>query len=204
MLTSAGDTITLHPDGNTSKLFWATVGGMGLTGIIVEAQIRLMKVENALVVVQEKRAKNLGELLDSLIEFDNKYKYTVAWIDLSGGYVGRGLVSGANHANASELRSNADTQQKMKNRSRKLNIPSFLELRLINSFTIRAFNLLWFYKPGPKKLQNIIKYMHPLDGIENWNVIYGKSGFIQYQFVVPFDRRDVLQLTLQKLHSANL
>lgn len=204
LLTSAGHKITLRPYGSTSNLFWATVGGMGLTGIILEAQIQLKKVENAFVIVQEKRAKNLNQLLDSLIEFDSKYQYTVAWIDLSGKYLGRGLVSGGNHASGSEVRRYVTRSQERGTRSRKFKVPNLFAIRLVNNFTIRAFNLLWFYKPGPKKLQKIEKFMHPLDGIENWNIIYGKYGFIQYQFVVPYERRDVIHLTLEKLHSAKI
>jgi decaprenylphospho-beta-D-ribofuranose 2-oxidase len=70
---------------------------------------------------------------------------------------------------------------------------------MINRFSIRLFNALWFHKPLGKEIQHIQKYMHPLDGILNWNTVYGDKGFVQYQFVVPLNRTDVLQSILQKL-----
>jgi decaprenylphospho-beta-D-ribofuranose 2-oxidase len=75
-------------------------------------------------------------------------------------------------------------------------------VNLINAFTIRIFNWCWFYKPLGKQFQQVMKYMHPLDGISNWNVVYGKKGMIQYQFVVPFEQGQIINVVLQKLSKA--
>jgi decaprenylphospho-beta-D-ribofuranose 2-oxidase len=103
LLTSNNETLKLTPFGVNSKYFWATIGGMGLTGIIIQAKIKLNKIQSSYVIVEEKRARNLVELLDLVKSFDKKYLYTVAWIDLSGNYSGRGIVSGGNHAKISNL-----------------------------------------------------------------------------------------------------
>ena len=193
---------TIRPDNDTSDLFWATVGGMGLTGIIIEATIQLRKVETSYVVVKEARAGNLEELLRVLKHFNETYLYTVAWVDLSGKFNGRGVVSGANHARSNEIPFSSIPKKLKSITPHQMQIPFPFEINLINNATIRVFNFVWFHKPLGKKLQQIQKYMHPLDSIRNWNVIYGKGGFVQYQFVVPLDRIDALQRTLEILKSA--
>jgi decaprenylphospho-beta-D-ribofuranose 2-oxidase len=199
LLTSDGRERTILPSGETSDLFWATVGGMGLTGVILEAKIRLHKIETCFVKVVESRTQNLDQLLSTLIDFNHRFLYTVAWVDLSGKFVGRGIVSGANHADVSDL-----TKQKLQKRlvsevKNELKIPFPLNFNLINNWTIKLFNFMWFYKPLGKKIQQIQKYMHPLDGIGNWNQIYGSTGFIQYQFVIPFEKSYLLETVLTKL-----
>lgn len=198
------DTIvkTIRPDDHTSDLFWATVGGMGLTGMIIEATIQLRKVETSYVVVKEARAGNLEELLRVLQHFNETHLYTVAWVDLSGKFHGRGVVSGANHARFHEIPFDSFPKKSKSIAPHQIQIPYPFSVNLINNATIRVFNFLWFHKPLGKKLQQVQKYMHPLDSIPNWNVIYGKRGFVQYQFVVPFDRFDALQSALGVLRSA--
>ena len=202
LMGSDGVVKTIRPDDDTSDLFWATVGGMGLTGIIVEVTIQLRKVETSYVVVNEARVGNLEELLRVLKVFNVTHLYTVAWVDLSGKFHGRGVVSGANHAKFNEIPFNAIPKKLKSIAPYQMQIPFNFRINLINNATIRVFNFVWFRKPLGKKLQQIQKYMHPLDGIRNWNVIYGKKGFVQYQFVVPLDRIDALRRTLEVLRSA--
>jgi decaprenylphospho-beta-D-ribofuranose 2-oxidase len=202
LMRSDGIVKTIRPDDDTSDLFWATVGGMGLTGIIVEVTIQLRKVETSYVVVSEARAGNLEELLRVLKDFNETHLYTVAWVDLSGKSHGRGIVSGANHAKFNEIPFNSMPKKLKSIALHQMQIPYKFRINLVKNTTIRVFNFAWFHKPLGKKLQQIQKYMHPLDGIRNWNVIYGKKGFVQYQFVVPLDRIDTLQRTLEILRSA--
>jgi len=200
ILTSDGRETILQPTGDTAKYFWATVGGMGLTGIILEVKIRLQSVETGFVVVEEKRAQDLDHVLELLKLFNDKYLYTVAWIDLSGKFNGRGIVSGANHANKLDvpMRMISDKPYKRKN----FRLPSWWKFRVIYNITTQLFNSFWFYKPLGKKFQHIIKYMHPLDGIENWNSVYGTKGFVQYQFVIPFEKKEVLKSILSVLRKS--
>lgn len=199
LLTGSGTEITLSPEGNSSSVFWATVGGMGLTGVIVEATISLRRISSEYLLVSEKRVNELENLLETLLEFNENYLYTVAWIDLSGKYTGRGIVSGANHASANEYSKDSCPGILTPLARREIRVPFFQNLSLINSATIRIFNAIWFYKPLGKKIQHVQEYMHPLDSISNWNEVYGVRGFIQYQFVIPFENEYVLKQILAKL-----
>lgn len=199
LLQSDSTVIALRPDDATSNVFWATVGGMGLTGMIMEASFTLQKVESRFVKVTEKRVKNLDTLLQTLIEFNRQFLYTVAWVDLSGKFEGRGLVSAADHATLDDLPTKLRAIKSAPNQGSNLNIWYPFRFGIINHSFIRVFNSLWFHKPLGKRIQNLQKYMHPLDEIQNWNVIYGKKGFVQYQFVVPFENEDMLKIIFSKL-----
>ena len=185
LLKSNSELITLYPLGETAEYFWATVGGLGLTGIIVEATIKLQKIENAYVEIAEEKAKNFDRLIDLLNEFDKRFLYTVAWIDLSGNFSGRGLVAGGNHASQEAV-----SQSKIKNpnnckKPKNLKIPDVFPAGFMNWFTIKVFNYIWFRKPTKNEIQHLQLFLHPLDSVLNWNRIYGANGFIQFQFSVP-------------------
>lgn len=199
LLTSDGLERTIFPVGETSELFWATVGGMGLTGIILEAKIRLHKIETSFVKVVESRSRNLDQLLTTLIDYNQRFLYTVAWVDLSGKFVGRGIVSGANHASDSDLTDRKLPKRLASEIKKEIKISFPFKFSLINNSTIKLFNSVWFHKPLGKKVQHIQRYMHPLDGIDNWNQVYGTKGFIQYQFVIPFEKSNLLKIVLSKL-----
>ena len=199
LITSNNETLKLTPNSVNSKYFWATVGGMGLTGIIIQAKIKLNKIESAYVVVEEKRAKNLEELLDLIKSFDKKYLYTVAWIDLSGNYSGRGIVSGGNHAKITDLNLKVRKNPLIIRSPRKFMIPNLFPTWFINSFTVKIFNYLWFKKPLQNGQQHIRKFLHPLDSARKWNNIYGRSGLIQFQFQVPFGEEEFLRKVLNIL-----
>jgi decaprenylphospho-beta-D-ribofuranose 2-oxidase len=84
-----------------------------------------------------------------------------------------------------------------------LKIPYPFKFGVINQVSIRIFNSIWYHKPLGKRIQHVQNYMHPLDGIRNWKTVYGDGGFIQYQFVIPFDRVDTLRKILYKLQTGN-
>jgi decaprenylphospho-beta-D-ribofuranose 2-oxidase len=185
LLKSNTEIVKLFPNGETSNYFWATVGGMGLTGVIVEAKIKLERIETAYVMVEEKRAENFSHLINLINDFDARYQYTVAWIDLSGDYSGRGIVSGANHARLKSLPKRKQEKTNKLRNPKKINLPDFFPSWFINRNTVNLFNFLWYKKPLVQGIKPTQPYLHPLDSVLNWNRIYGKNGFIQFQFYVP-------------------
>lgn len=204
LLTSDGKLMKLTPEGNTAKYFWATLGGMGLTGIITEAKIKLNKIETSYVMVEEKRADNLDEVLNQIRIFDSKFLYTVAWIDLSGDFRGRGIVSGGNHAKIIELPQTKQKKPFKITRPRKFSIPDFFPSWILNRHTIKIFNYFWFKKPLKNGLQDIRKFLHPLDSVGNWNRIYGKKGLTQFQFQIPIGEEEFLRKALTVMKKNNL
>jgi decaprenylphospho-beta-D-ribofuranose 2-oxidase len=187
LMDATGTIHNLKPEGDTRERFLATAGGMGLTGIILSARIQLIPVETAYFKVEEKRASNFKELVSLINDFDRRYEYTVAWIDFSGRYSGRGIVSGGNHARLSELSGKKTISPLASKKPRNLTLPNIFPSFTINRFTVRAFNSLWYHKPATKGIVHSTKFLHPLDPIQKWNRIYGRRGFLQYQFVVPLN-----------------
>ena len=191
LLLSSGKSVTYFPH---DPEFWATVGGLGLTGIVVEIKVQLRQVRSNSVDVTEHRVANLEAMLELLRKSDHDYEHTVAWIDLSGDYRGRGVVSLGNYGSKS---------MKDKAGSERLSVPDFAGVNFINPITVKAFNELWFRKPLKNGAAPLTKYMHPLDGISNWNRVYGASGFLQYQFVIGEGREDIFERLFAGLRGLN-
>jgi decaprenylphospho-beta-D-ribofuranose 2-oxidase len=204
LFTSAGEILKLLPIGPSTDEFWATVGGMGLTGVITEATIKLKEVKTAYIQVKEQRARNLNELMDLIREFDKKYLYTVAWIDLSGKYSGRGRVLGGNHADLKQLPRKYKKRPLEINEPNKFSIPDIFPSNFINLFTVTIFNKIWFNKPLKNGVYKIRSFFHPLDSIKNWNRVYGKNGLIQYQFQISFENEFFLEEVLSELKKDNI
>lgn len=163
-----------------ADLFHATCGGMGLTGLVLDARFRLKPVRSAYVDCTILKSGSLEETL-ALITQHHDSTYTVAWIDClaQGAALGRALISLGEHAESGEL---TPPQR------RDANIPLDVPKGLLNSFTIRAFNALYYHRISGKSLQQTMdydKFFYPLDRIHQWNRLYGKNGFVQYQFVIP-------------------
>ena len=197
LLYSDGEIRDLYPEGPTADHFWATVGGLGLTGMIVEADLQLIQVSSPSVRVEETRVDNLEEMLSVLSASDAGFQHTVAWIDLSGDFRGRGVVGKGNYITQE---SNSEKVLPTKNREGpSLPFPKIGALSLINKYTVRAFNEMWFRKPLTHGISTIDSFMHPLDRIQNWNRIYGPRGFLQYQFVVPEGNEDFLEHVLASM-----
>lgn len=199
MMDSQGSLHRLTPGGESSVLFWATVGGMGLTGAILSAKVSLMEVETAYVVSNETRVHSVEELLETLTIFDSNHLYTVAWVDLSRNFTGRGLVSGANPAKLKDLPIKLQAHPFLGTNPGNLSIPDLFPSNFINKHTVSAFNSIWFHKPLAQGVQHLRPFLHPLDSIRNWNRIYGKAGFIQYQILVPYKSEDFIVSMLQEL-----
>lgn len=189
-LILADGTRTRCNAGNNSELFWATVGGMGLTGIIGEVTLQLMLIESARMRVQHCAAPNLEagfKLLDGA-EFDDTY--TVAWIDClaRGRSLGRSIVMRGHHAALSELPARDALQPFARMARRQRRVPFDLPSWALNPLTVGAFNNLYYWSQGAKQapfLAGYESYFYPLDAVADWNRLYGKQGFVQYQCVLP-------------------
>jgi decaprenylphospho-beta-D-ribofuranose 2-oxidase len=179
-----------------SAEFKATAGGMGLTGFISELRINLEAVEIPIIYQKEIRVKSLREMLSSLLKLEDEFPFTVAWIDLSGKYQGRGVVTGGRYASKNDLSKKYNLDYSFKKDDKAFAIPFLGSVNLMKKYTIRVFNALWYRKPVKRGLIGYQKFMHPLDSISNWNLLYGKSGFIQYQFVIPSLESDFLEEVL--------
>lgn len=181
--------------------FWATVGGMGLTGVILEVTFSLIPISTSFISVDTSRHKNLDELMDKMIESDKNHRYSVAWVDsLDKNF--RGVLTSGNHSSKDNLPSELRMQALDYDIRFIGKTPDIMPAGLLNQLTVRAFNEAW-YRKSPKfkegELQSIGKYFYPLDGIRDWNLIYGKQGFIQYQFVIPDKEAYLIRYTLESL-----
>ena len=189
------------PDPSGREAFWATVGGMGLTGVIVEASFRLIPISSALINVDTDRYRDLDGLMAAMVAADARYRYSVAWVD-SLDPRGRGVLTCGDHAPAEQL-AGVQRQDPLAYDPRALaGAPAFLPGGLLNTWTVRAFNETW-YRKAPQhrqgELQAIAPYFHPLDGVKDWNRIYGPAGFLQYQFAVPDQASHMVAHTLKTL-----
>ena len=187
----------LAPDGgqrtvtSDDELFWATAGGMGLTGFITSATVRLKQVGTSLVKVDTVKTKDIDETMAVLAEHDSKYGYTVAWSDsmASGRGLGRSIITSGDFAAPADLPQEERGDPFRFDPRARLGAPPGFPPGLINRYTIRLANEAW-YRKAPRlragELQTIGQFFHPLDGIRNWNRVYGPGGFRQYQYVMPF------------------
>jgi len=198
-----GETRELTPDGDP-ELFWATVGGMGLTGVIVSATVRVRPVSSAYVRVDTDRTGNLAELVELMRRTDDGYTYSVAWIDLlaRGGALGRSVLTRGEHADVDELPDRARRDPLAFAPRQLLQAPAAVPSGLVNPWSVRAFNELWFRK-APRhrraEIQGIGGFFHPLDGVGDWNRLYGRRGFVQYQVVVPPDAEEALTEAVRRI-----
>lgn len=175
-----GHLLTCSPEENT-QLFNATIGGLGLTGIIVWAKIRLLPIHTSQIVGKVKRFNQLDEFFSMSAELDAQHKYSVAWIDCvaKNNKLGRGVYMVGDHAEYGTLQVPSPN---------KLSIPLIPPISLVNRLSLKAFNLAYWHK-HPAQMQethtSYLPFFYPLDGIHNWNRIYGRKGFQQYQCVIP-------------------
>lgn len=206
LIDGKGQLRDLSPTGDAENAaaFWATVGGMGLTGVITEASFRLIPIQTSLISVDTDRHPNLDSLMAAMLEGDDRYRYSVAWID-SLHPQGRGVLTRGDHASLEQLQAELPNQANNPlgyNPKALASAPAFLPGGLLNSWTVGAFNETWFRK-APKhrvgELQAISPYFHPLDGVSDWNRIYGPAGFLQYQFAVPDSEAQLVPQTLEAL-----
>jgi FAD/FMN-containing dehydrogenase len=172
-----------------ADLFEATLGGMGLTGVILSARVRLQPIETAYIRQETLRARNLDEVM-ALFEASRDWTYTVAWVDCvaKGSALGRALLYRGEHARVDDLPEGKRAAPLAPNHKRTRRMPLDLPDWLLNRWSVAAFNqLYYFYAATGTALIDYDTFFYPLDAILEWNRIYGRSGFVQYQCVLPKD-----------------
>ncbi|WP_166026726.1 FAD-binding oxidoreductase [Streptomyces chilikensis] len=203
LLTADGTIRTVAPG---DPLFEATCGGMGLTGVVLTASLRLQPVETSWMTVDTERARDLDDLMARLTATDHRHRYSVAWIDLlaRGAATGRAVLTRGDHAPRAALpRSRRARRDPLEFRPSRLPAaPSFLPDGLLGPTTVGIFNELW-YRRAPRlrtgELQRLHAFFHPLDGVPHWNRVYGRSGFVQYQFVVGYGEEEALRRIVRRI-----
>jgi decaprenylphospho-beta-D-ribofuranose 2-oxidase len=192
---------TVTPDGDP-ELFWATAGGMGLTGFIVRATVQLKKVGSARVLVDTVRTADIDETMAVLADHDHRYGYTVAWTDslARGSSLGRSSITSGDFAEADQLPEAERVDPFRFRPGARTGLPGNVPPGLINRHTVALANEAW-YRKSPRsrtgELQTIGQFFHPLDGIRNWNRVYGPGGFRQYQYVLPFGQEAAVRRSLE-------
>jgi decaprenylphospho-beta-D-ribofuranose 2-oxidase len=206
--TGGGEVLTVTPE-DTPALFWATAGGMGLTGIVLDATFRLIPVETGYVRVDEERCRDLDDLMGRMSSGDEHYRYSVAWIDCMsrGRALGRGVLGRGDHARYDELPRAKRAHPRRFDPAPLAVTPPGLPSGLINTLTTRAFNEVWFRKARKHHegaIQTLGMFFHPLDMVEEWNRIYGNRGVVQYQFVVPFGAEETMRYVLEQFSNSRM
>lgn len=175
-------------EGENSALFHASIGGLGLTGLIMSAEIQLKPIGNAALETESIKYGNVAEFFQLSRQSEQDYEYTVAWVDClaTGKQLGRGLFIRGNHA--SSLRPG-----KISKANPLLQVPFTPPISLINKWSLKCFNQAYYHKQFKKRLRSLVAYnpfFYPLDGVKNWNRIYGRQGFLQHQCVVPMPQAE--------------
>jgi FAD/FMN-containing dehydrogenase len=177
------------------ELFSATIGGLGLTGIVLAVEIQLRAVRSSDIEQTSIKFGNLDEFFALSAQFDSKFEYTVSWVDClaSGANAGRGHYIGGNHAAGGELEVAGVNDKR---------VPIDPPFSLVNALTLRLFNTLYYQRQQRKVVETRVNYdpfFYPLDKLLQWNRIYGRAGFQQYQCVIPPDvGRDAVAAILQE------
>ncbi len=191
-------TPTEHAD-----VFWATAGGMGLTGVIIEATFQCPRIETSRLLVDTDRTADLDAVMALMADSDDDYDYSVAWIDLSarGRSMGRSILGRGRFATADEVPGDPSTHLDY-DAGIIASAPPIFPSGLLNRLSIRVLNEAW-YRKAPKarhdELQTIPTFFHPLDMLGHWNRVYGSRGFLQWQYVVPFGAEETVRHTVDRL-----
>lgn len=195
---------TVEPD-----VFWATAGGMGLTGIILDATVQLARVGSSRLIVDSDRAPDLDSVMAMMIDGDDDYDYSVAWIDVMarGRHLGRSVLDRGRFATRSEVL-HAGVERPSDYAPHMLpSVPDVFPSGLVNKLTVKAFNELWFRKAPVRRrdaMMSVEAFFHPLDMVSDWNRVYGRRGFIQWQYVVPDEASDFVRRSLEAISGAGL
>ena len=189
-LVGAGGEILTCSRTHNAELFAATVGGMGLTGIIAEVSFPMRPIETGWIAQKTTVAENLGKALEALRQSEDA-TYSVAWIDClsKGASLGRSLIFAGEHATPDQVAAMPKTDLFPSPNNASLSLPFDMPAWLLNKASVTAFNELYFRsgirKAAKPSLVHWDEYFFPLDRILRWNRLYGKRGFLQHQCVVP-------------------
>ncbi len=182
LLRSSGERLICSPSEN-AQMYAATIGGMGLTGLITWAEVKLIPISSPYLDTRTTKFRNLDEFFDLSRESDSLFEYSVSWVDCTsqGDNLGRGLFMAGNFSKQIKT---------SKRRSPSIPFPCDAPPWLLNSLFMKGFNTVYYNKQLSREVNRLSHYepfFYPLDSILNWNRMYGKRGFFQYQFVVPFE-----------------
>jgi FAD/FMN-containing dehydrogenase len=195
LLRSNGQILRCTPQEN-SDLFRASIAGLGLTGLILSAEIQLKPISNAGILMDSIRFRSLAEFFEISRSAEAKYEYTVSWLDCvtSGEQFGRGIFMGGNH--------HPERGKHFKAPSFTLRAPFDAPSFVLNKYTIRLFNEIYFHKQLSDHVSSETHYapfFYPLDSVLEWNRIYGKRGFFQFQCVLPSAELQGISALLKKI-----
>lgn len=189
--------IPCSPDHNTD-LFQATIGGLGLTGIITRAEIALKPIKGPFIDVETIPFHSLSEFLTLSNNSDDTFEYTVAWVDCFSRKGTRGIFFRGNHSDR------AGEQRRSGTRAR---VPFEFPAWILNGFTMKMFNSAYYSRHALGKRRSVVPYepfFYPLDAVARWNLIYGARGFLQYQCVIPDDSFDAFQELLDLISDSHM
>ena len=191
LLNENSEVITCSRTQNEDK-FWATIGGMGLTGIILSAKFKLKNIETAYIRQESIKAENLDEIF-KLFDESESWTYNVAWIDClqTGKNIGRSIMMRGEHAFKHELPKKFQQNPLRLKQKFIPKVPFYFPDFMLNKWSVKLFNYLYYSKQQKKEVKNFVDYetfFYPLDVVNDWNKIYGKKGFIQYQMVIPKEK----------------
>ncbi|RKZ86961.1 MAG: FAD-binding oxidoreductase [Candidatus Parabeggiatoa sp. nov. 1] len=208
LLRSDGERLLCSPTSN-EQYYGATIGGLGLTGLITWAEIKLKRIYHRAMQAESIQFSDLDEFFELSAQSDQYYDYTVAWVDCSsqGSALGRGIFFRGNHVPQDEIpeKWHLPFIERLPPvlRTMPINLPGFV----LNRWSVSAFNWFFYKKQRRKNVSTLVDYdpfFYPLDAIFEWRRLYGKSGFLQYQFVVPFDDHRVIKDILQTIAASKL
>lgn len=175
------------------QMFRATIGGLGLTGVIAWADIQLRRVAGPWIDAELVPFQSLSGFLDLSRESSGHFEYTVAWLDCFAGRNPRGIFFRGNHS-----AENAKTFRPKRGLKLPFNSPAWL----LNRYSVRAFNAVFYRAHAAKKGSTLVGYdsfFYPLDSVRQWNLLYGKQGFLQYQCVIPESNVDAFEELLDRI-----
>jgi decaprenylphospho-beta-D-ribofuranose 2-oxidase len=201
LLTPAGERVLAAPGDDA---FRATAGGMGLTGVVLRATLRLMPVRTSWVREDVERAADLDDVMARMASGDAGYRYSVAWIDClaRGASLGRSVLMRGDHAEPGDLSGRRAERPLAPPPPPRLAAPPWAPNGLLRRATVAAFNEAYFRR-APRmergRLVGLQPFFFPLDAVRGWNRMYGSRGFLQYQFVVPFGAEDALREAVERL-----
>ncbi len=206
LLSPDGDLHHLTPD-DDPDLFWATIGGMGLTGVIVDATVQLTPVETRFMSVETHRARDLDEVMALLYAGDVTHRYSAAWLDLAarGAGTGRGVVALGNHTplHALSVHDREPSGISLRRRTPALPIPA--PSWFVSRSATRTFNEWWFRRTSIERVeevQTLEAFCYPLDAVGHWNRLYGAAGFIQWQCALPMGEEARLREVVSEIAQA--
>jgi decaprenylphospho-beta-D-ribofuranose 2-oxidase len=178
---------------------------MGLTGVVLDVELQLLPISTNQVLVDTSRFNSLDGVMDAMQSGDHAYRYSVAWVDCmtKGARMGRAILTRGEHAEAGSVKRPTLSPPG----DSRLTVPFDAPSGLLNPLTIRVFNELWF-RAAPKQKrqqpQSIGSFFHPLDGVRDWNRLYGRKGFVQYQFAVGDHESETVTRAIQTLSESGV